>query len=360
MDNTLFSPFSLGDLELNNRMIMAPMTRNRASEGNVMTEMNAEYYRQRASAGLIITEATQVAAEGVGYPATPGIHTQDQVQGWRKVTDAVHADGGKIFLQLWYCGRISHPSLLPGNQTPVAPSAIQPEGEAFTLEGMQPFVKPRALELDEIHTIVDQYRRGASLAKEAGFDGVEVHAANGYLIDQFLRDGSNHRDDAYGGSAENRMRFLNEVLDAVLETWPSNRVGIRLTPENSFNSMSDSDPLTHFSYFIDQLNSRNLAYCHILEGDMMTKLSSLDYTVLRQLFNGPYIANNGYDQARAEQALSEDAADLVAFGIPFLANPDLVQRFKTGAELNQANQETFYGGAEAGYTDYPCLEDSAA
>ncbi len=360
MDKPLFSPYSLGGLQLDNRMVMAPMTRNRAAEGNVMTEMNAEYYRQRASAGLIITEATQVAAEGVGYPATPGIHTQDQVQGWRKVTDAVHADGGKIFLQLWYCGRISHPSLLPNNQTPVAPSAIQPEGEAFTLEGLQPFVKPRALESDEIKTIVDQYRQGARLAQEAGFDGVEVHAAIGYLIDQFLRDGSNQRDDVYGGSVKNRMRFLNEVLDAVLETWSSDRVGIRLTPENSFNSMSDSDPLAHFSYFIEQLNARNLAYLHILEGDMMTKQSNLDYTVLRKLFQGPYIANNGYDQARAEQALAKDAADLVAFGIPFLANPDLVERFKTGAELNQANQETFYGGNEAGYTDYPSLQESAA
>jgi len=360
MDNTLFTAFTLGDLELPNRMIMAPMTRNRAAEGNVQTEMNAEYYRQRASAGMIITEATQVSAEGVGYPATPGIHNQAQVDGWRKVTDAVHEENGLIFLQLWYCGRISHPSLLPDNQTPVAPSAIQPDGEAFTLEGMQRFVTPRALETDEISQLVDQYRVAASLAKEAGFDGVEVHAANGYLIDQFLRDGSNKRNDKYGGSVENRMRLLNEVLDAVLESWPSNRVGIRLTPENSFNSMSDSDPLAHFSYFIEQLNSRNLAYLHILEGDMMTQQRTLDYRVLRKLYHGPYIANNGYDQQRAEQSLADDAADLIAFGVPFLANPDLVKRYQTGAELNTPNQETFYGGADEGYTDYPFLNEAKA
>ena len=356
MSTELFTSFQLGDLRLPNRMVMAPMTRNRAGDGNAPTDMNATYYRQRASAGLIITEASQVSAEGVGYPATPGIYSDQQVEGWRKVTDAVHAEGGRIFIQLWYCGRISHPSLLPDGQTPVAPSAIRPEGEAFTMEGMQPFVTPRALEVGEIKAIVGQYRHAAEQARAAGFDGIEVHAANGYLLDQFLRDGSNQRNDEYGGSAENRMRFLNQVLDAVLEVWPSNRVGIRLTPENSFNSMNDSDPEKHFSYFIEQLNSRNLAYLHILEGDMMSGERRLDYARLRRHYQGSYIGNNGYDQQKAEQAISSGNCDLVAFGMPFLANPDLVARYQQGAELNQADQDTLYGGAEEGYTDYPFMQ----
>ena len=357
MSNPLYSNFTLGDLTLANRIVMAPMTRNRAAEGGVPTEMNAEYYRQRATAGLIITEASQVSAEGVGYPGTPGIHSAEQVAGWRKVTRAVHDEGGRIFLQLWYCGRISHPSLLPNGQTPVAPSAIRPDGEAVTYQGMQPFVEPRALDADEMPGIVAQYRHAAGQAKLAGFDGIEVHAANGYLLDQFLRDGSNHRSDQYGGSAENRMRFLNEVLDAVLEVWLSNRVGVRLTPENSFNSMTDSDPVKHFNYFISQLNQRNLAYLHILEGDMMSQQKKLDYQSIRALYKGVYMANQGYNKQSAEQALDNNASDLIAFGVPFLANPDLVARYQTGAELNTADQGTFYGGDEHGYTDYPFLSE---
>lgn len=360
MSNILFSTFTLGDLELSNRMVMAPMTRNRASGGGVPTDMNAEYYRQRASAGLIITEATQVSPDGVGYPGTPGIHSDEQVAGWSKVTEAVHQEGGHIFLQLWYCGRISHPSLLPNGQTPVAPSAIRPEGEAITLEGMQAFVTPRALLSEEIPGIVAQYRHAAEQAKQAGFDGVEVHAANGYLVDQFLRDGSNHRDDNYGGNKENRMRFLNEIMDAVEEVWPANRIGVRLTPENSFNSMSDSDPFNHFSYFISQLQPRGLAYLHILEGDMISQLKELDYPALRELYEGTYMANQGYDKSRAEQSLSRNDSDLIAFGVPFLANPDLVLRYKTGAALNSPDQDTFYGGNEKGYTDYPFLSDQVA
>ena len=356
MSHKLYAPFQLADMTLTNRMVMAPLTRNRASEENVPTDMNAEYYRQRATAGLIITEATQVSPDGVGYPATPGIHSDDQVEGWKKVTQAVHQQGGKIFLQLWYCGRISHPSLLPQGKTPVAPSAIRPEGEAVTFTGMQPFVEPRALETDEMSGIVKQYRHAAIQSKVAGFDGVEVHAANGYLIDQFLRDGSNHRDDIYGGSVENRMRLLNEVLDAVFEIWPSNRVGIRLTPENSFNSMSDSDPVNHFTYFIKQLNARELCYLHILEGDMLTQQSNLDYRVFRDLYQGVYMANQGYTRQRAEQALDNDDCDLVAFGVLFLSNPDLVKRFQTGAALNTVDMDTFYGGDEKGYTDYPFID----
>lgn len=349
----LFSAVTLGNLTLSNRMVMAPMTRNRAAEGNVPQAMNVEYYRQRASAGLIITEASQVSAEGVGYPATPGIYNQQQAAGWKKITDAVHDEGGRIYLQLWYCGRISHPDLLPDKQTPVAPSAIRPEGETVTYEGMKAFVTPHALQTDEINNIVAQYRNAAQKAKLAGFDGVEIHAANGYLLDQFLRDGSNQRSDEYGGNVENRMRLLNQVIDAVLESWDSKDVGIRLTPENSFNSMSDSDPQAHFNYFITQLNKRELAYIHLLEGDMMGATQKVDYRALRDAYDGIYIANNGYDKKRAQAALENGDCDLVAFGVPFLANPDLVHRYKNDLPLNEADQATFYGGDETGYTDYP-------
>jgi len=358
--NDLFSTAAIGKLTLKNRMIMAPMTRNRAAEGNIPQDMNVEYYKQRAGAGLIITEASQVSPEGVGYPGTPGIHNQQQVAGWQKITDAVHNEGGLIYLQLWYCGRISHPDLLPDNQSPVAPSAIKPEGEAITFEGMKAFVEPHALEIDEIKNIVAQYNNAAQMAKQAGFDGVEIHAANGYLIDQFLRDGSNKRDDKYGGNEENRMRFLNQVIDTVLEVWDNQSVGIRLSPENSFNSMSDSDPQTHFNYFATQLNRRELAYLHILEGDMMSDTRNVDYRALREAYYGIYMANNGYDLARAQSALSNGDADLVAFGIPFLANPDLVNRYKNKLPLNEADQVTFYGGDETGYTDYPSVDDAIA
>ena len=352
-ETSLFSPVTVGKLQLDNRMVMAPMTRNRAAAGDTPQQINVEYYRQRASAGLIITEASPVTAAAVGYPATPGIYTDQQVAGWKKITDAVHNEGGHIYIQLWYCGRISHPDLLPDRQQPVAPSAIRPEGEAVTYEGMKPFVEPRALTTDEIQNIVAQYKHAAQMAKQAGFDGLEIHAANGYLIDQFLRDATNRRNDEYGGSVENRMRFLNQVLDAVLEVWESHHVGIRLSPENSFNDISDSDPKAHFNYFVTQLNTRKLAYLHILEGDMMSRSKQLDYRVLRDAYNGVYIANNGYDKARAEAAISNGDCDLVAFGVPFLANPDLVYRFRNDLALNEADQSTFYGGDEKGYTDYP-------
>ena len=359
MSNTtaaLFTPFTLNTLTLKNRIVMAPMTRNRAAEGSVPQTMNAEYYRQRAAAGLIISEASQVSAEGVGYPGTPGIYNEAQVTGWSKVTDAVHNEDGLIYLQLWYCGRISHPDLLPDKQTPVAPSAIKPEGEAVTFEGMKAFVEPRALETNEIPLIVAQYKNAAQMAKQAGFDGVEIHAANGYLLDQFLRDGTNQRSDEYGGNEENRMRFLNQVIDAGLEVWHSNNVGIRLTPENSFNSMSDSNPQAHFNYFIPQLNARNLAYIHFLEGDMMSAARKVNYRALRETYKGIYMANNAYDKERAETAIANGDCDLVAFGVPFIANPDLVHRYKNNLPLNEADQATFYGGDETGYTDYPFEE----
>ena len=356
MSVDLFTPITLGKLELPNRVVMAPLTRNRAGEGNVPTDLNAEYYRQRASAGLIISEATQVSPGGVGYPATPGIHSPEQVAGWRKLTDAVHGAGGRMFCQLWYCGRISHPSMLNG-KLPVAPSAIRPEGEAMTWEGPQPFVTPKALTEKEIEHIIGEYGRAARLAREAGFDGVEVHAANGYLIDQFLRDGSNRRDDRWGGALENRSRFLMRVLDTVFETWRPEEVGVRISPENRFNSMDDSDPATTFDYVAHQLGGLGLAYLHVLEGDMLSGERALDYRRLRDTFGGTYMANNGYDLERARAALANGDADLVAFGRLYIANPDLVARFREGASLNEPDAETFYGGDAHGYTDYPFLEE---
>ncbi|MHB8348702.1 MAG: alkene reductase [Acidiferrobacterales bacterium] len=353
MSAELFEPIQLGGLTLANRMVMAPMTRNRADENGVVPPMMVIYYQQRASAGLIITESVPVSPEGVGYPFTPGIYTEAHAASWLRVTDAVHSAGGHVFVQLQHCGRISHPSLLPYNATPVGPSALRPTGQAVTFNGMQDFVTPRALETREIPGIVAQFQRGAEMARRAGFDGVEVHGANGYIIDQFLRDGSNRRTDAYGGSVQNRMRLLNEILDAVCAVWTARRVGVRLSPENSFNSMSDSDPQAHFGYFVEQLSPRGLAYVHVLEGDMMTSVSALDYRALRWKFSGSYIANNGYDLVRAQTAVRSGAADLVAFGIPFLANPDLVRRYRENLPLNEAEPSTFYGGGEAGYTDYP-------
>ena len=262
---TLFSSIQLGPYALKNRMVMAPMTRNRAGAGNAPQPLNVEYYVQRASAGLIITEGSQVAAEAVGYPATPGIHSAEQVAGWKKITDAVHARGGRIFLQLWHCGRISHPSLLPGGMLPVAPSAIKPAGQVYTFEGMQDYVVPHALSLNEIASVIEQFRNAAKNALAAGFDGVEIHGANGYLIDQFLRDGSNTRDDAYGGSIARRARFMLEVSEAVCAVWGSNRVGIRLSPLQPFNDAHDSSPEETFSHAVRELNRFNLAYLHITE-----------------------------------------------------------------------------------------------
>lgn len=353
MSADLFEPFQLGDLTLTNRMVMAPMTRNRADEKGVVPALMVNYHQQRASAGLIVAEATPVSPDAVGYPFTPGIYTDAQVASWRTLTDAVHSAGGHIFIQLQHCGRISHPSMLPNNAIPVAPSALRPEGQAVTYSGMQDFVTPRALESEEIPAIVAQFQHSAEMAKRAGFDGVEIHGANGYLIDQFLRDGSNLRSDVYGGSVQNRMRLLNEILDAVCTVWPVQRVGVRLSPENAFNSMSDSDPQGHFEYFVEQLSPRGLAYLHVLEGDMMTKSSAVDYGALRSKFAGTYMANNGYDLERAQAALGSGSADLVAFGIPFLANPDLVRRYREHLPLNEADPSTFYGGGEEGYTDYP-------
>jgi N-ethylmaleimide reductase len=353
----LFTPLDLGGLTLPNRVVMAPLTRNRASmPGNVPQAMNATYYAQRAGAGLIISEATQVSPEGIGYPATPGIHSEPQVQGWRAVNEAVHAAGGHMFLQLWYCGRISHPDLLPDGQQPVSASAIKPVGEAATYEGLKPFVEPRALRTDELPGIVDQYRQAAKRAVEAGFDGVEVHAANGYLLDQFLRDGTNHRDDRYGGSLENRSRLLLEILSAVLENWEPVQVGVRISPENAFNDIHDSAPQSTFNFVASALSGKGLGYLHVVEGDLVSGARSLDYRQIRDHFDGYYLANGGYDRARGQAALASGAADLVSYGKLFIANPDLVQRFRSDATLNTPDEDTFYGGDEKGYTDYPALD----
>jgi N-ethylmaleimide reductase len=355
----IFSPLRLGPLLLPNRVVMAPMTRNRAGPGNVPGAMNATYYAQRASAGLIVSEATQVSPQGVGYPGTPGIHSTEQVAGWKRITEAVHAAGGRIFLQLWHVGRISHPSLQPDGALPVSPSAIAPAGQAMTRDGLKPFVSPRALETAEIAGIVEDYRRGARNAKAGGFDGVELHGANGYLVDQFLRDGANKRIDRYGGSAGNRARFLSEVTEAIVGEWGPERVGVRLSPTNPFNDMADSNPAATFAVAVGALNRFGLAYLHIVEpiaGDPVAAGETPDLRFFRKIWRGVLIGNKGYDLPRANAAIREGTADLVSFAALFLANPDLPERFRRGGPFNPPDRKTFYGGAAAGYIDYPPLE----
>eukprot|EP01029_Cantina_marsupialis_P026129 TRINITY_DN694_c0_g1_i6.p1 TRINITY_DN694_c0_g1~~TRINITY_DN694_c0_g1_i6.p1 ORF type:complete len:443 (-),score=-6.96 TRINITY_DN694_c0_g1_i6:239-1567(-) len=360
MKHTLLHPFSMGEMELKNRMVMAPMTRNRAAQGNVPTALMAEYYRQRSGAGLIITEASQISPQGMGYPATPGIYSDEQVEGWKLVTDAVHKEEGKIFIQLWHVGRISHPDFHDGD-LPVAPSAVKPAGQAFTYEGLKDFVEPRALEREEIHAIVDDYKKAAQKAKAAGFDGIELHAANGYLIDQFLEDRTNKRSDEYGGSVENRARFLFEVLEACLQVWPSNRVGIRLSPSGLFNDMGDSNPSAIFNYVIEKLNDYKLAYLHLIEPlmpiDEHPQLLSDVTGNYGKLFQGVRMVNGGFTRDSANKVIQEGKAELVSFGVSYLANPDLEKRFELNADLNAPNEATFYGGNEVGYTDYPRLSE---
>ncbi|WP_337057205.1 alkene reductase [Pseudomonas sp. USHLN015] len=361
----LFQPTRLGSLELPNAVVMAPLTRQRSLQpGNIPSELNATYYAQRASAGLIISEATQVCPEGQGYAWTPGIHSAEQVEGWKKVTRAVHDEGGRIVLQLWHVGRISHPLLQPGGVDPVAPSAIQAKADCYVQEAdgshhREPTAKPRALALDEIPGVVAAYAQGAANALRAGFDGVEVHAANGYLLDQFLCSGSNQRTDAYGGSAANRARLVLQVVDAVIATTgDSGRVGVRISPMGTFGDISDANPRETFGYLVEQLNSRNLAYLHINKPDWLGGTFEGFDDLLRELrdrYQGRIILAGGLDSGSAEQALASGLADAVAFGRPYIANPDLVERLRQGAALNQPDANTFYGGAEAGYTDYPTL-----
>jgi N-ethylmaleimide reductase len=340
--NTLFSPYRLGDLDLNNRLVMSPMTRSRALEGNVPNPLAATYYAQRASAGLIVTEATQVSPQGVGYIRTPGIHSAEQVAGWRAITDAVHRAGSKIFAQLWHVGRVSHPDFHDG-ALPVAPSALPVEGEAFTTRGRTKLVTPRALETAELPGIVATFRAAAENAKAAGFDGVELHGANGYLLDQFLRDGSNRRTDAYGGSIENRARFPLEVVDAVTAVWGPQRVGYKVET---------------FSFIASELSKRGLLYLHVTEAvnNAAAPAATPRATpILRGKFKGTLMANGGYDAHSAQAVIARGEADLVAFGVPFLANPDLPVRYRGKTALNAADQATFYAGEEKGYIDYPAL-----
>jgi N-ethylmaleimide reductase len=356
--NPLFSSYRLGDLKLKNRFVLSPMTRGRAVEGNVSHPLAATYYAQRATAGLVITEATQVSPQGVGYIRTPGIHSPEQVAGWRQVTDAVHRAGGLIFAQLWHVGRVSHPDF-HGGELPVAPSAIAPDAEAFTANGKVKIPTPRALETHEIPGVVEQFRRGAENARAAGFDGVELHGANGYLIDQFLRDESNKRTDSYGGSIQNRARFPLEVVDAVIGVFGAARVGYKVSPNAAFNSMADSDPIATFSYLAKELDRRGLGYLHVSEGiagpTAVPAGIPRALPALGRIFTRTIIANGGYDARSANAAIANGEADLIAFGMPYLANPDLPARYLRGAPLNAPDVATFYAGEEKGYADYPAL-----
>lgn len=353
--SSLFAPAAVASVELRNRIVMAPLTRSRAAAGDVPYDLNTRYYAQRATAGLIISEATQISPQGKGYPKTPGIYNSKQVSGWQEVTKAVHEQGGRIFLQLWHVGRISHPSTQENGELPVAPSALRPAGEIYTETGMQQFVTPRALSTEEIPLIVEQFRLAAHNAKQAGFDGVEVHAANGYLIDQFLRDGTNQRTDNYGGSVDNRARLLREVLAAVLTVWAPGQVGVRISPTNPFNDIADSTPQQTFETVTEQLNAYKLAYLHVVED----RAADFDFQALRRIFNGAYMANGGYERDTAVAAIESKQADFIAFGKLFIANPDLPERLRLDGPYNAPREESFYAGGAEGYDDYPFLDGAS-
>ena len=358
----LFAPLAVGDLEVRNRVWMAPLTRCRSLlPGHVPWELNAAYYRERASAGLILTEATEIAQEGRGYPGVPGLFTEQQVAGWKKVTAAVHESGGTIVCQLWHVGRASHQAFQPGGRDPVAPSAIAAAGDVHLPDGSKaPYPTPRALDADELPGIVATYRAAAENAKAAGFDGVELHAANGYLIDEFLRNGANKREDQYGGSPENRCRFPLAVLDALIDVWGRGRVGIRVSPLGSFNDMTDSDPLPLYEHLFGELNARGIAFLEIvgaIHGD------EIDHELLdrinaagRERFGGTLVLNGGYDGEAARAALDAGTCDAITFGTTFLANPDLPRRLAEHAELNESDPNTWYSRGAEGYVDYPSLD----
>ena len=360
----LFTPTRFGDIRVANRIVMAPLTRNRAGAGQVPTALMATYYTQRASAGLIVTEATQISAEGQGYLDTPGIYNDAQVTAWRHITEAVHAAGGKIVVQLWHVGRISHVSLQPNGQAPVSSTARRANGKTFTAKGFEDVSEPRALRTDELPRIVAEYRHAARNAIDAGFDGVEVHAANGYLLEQFLRDSINDRNDGYGGTQENRARLLVEVMNAVVAEIGASRTGIRLSPVTPANDAAqDSDAQGLYNHVVEQLAPLKLAFIHVVEGATggPRDVAPFDYAVLRSRFkagneHGAWIVNNGYDRAMAVDVVGGGEADLVAFGKPFISNPDLVRRLRDDAPLAALNRDTLYGGGAAGYIDYPPLE----
>ena len=359
----LFEPYKLGPITLPNRIAMAPLTRNRAiPPGMVPSPLAVDYYGQRASAGLLITEASQVSQQGQGYQDTPGIYSKEQVAGWRKVTDRVHELGGRIFIQIWHVGRISHISLQVDNAAPVAPSAIRAKGKTFVNNSFTEISEPRALALSELPGIIESFRRGAAKALEAGFDGVEIHGANGYLLDQFAKDGANRRTDAYGGGIENRARLMLEVAEAVAAEAGPERTGIRISPVTPANDISDSNPQPLFDHIVDRLNALMLTFLHVVEGATGGPRDNapFDYGSLRRRFRQAYVANNGYDFDLASKTLAADAADLIAFGKPFISNPDLVERLRQGAPLTAPDKATFYGGGARGYTDYPALGEKLA
>ncbi|MGJ8669162.1 MAG: alkene reductase [Oceanococcus sp.] len=352
---SLFDPIKMGDLSLRNRIIMAPLTRCRAVAGRIPNALMTEYYRQRASAGLILTEATSISEMGVGYPNTPGIWSDEQIQGWSKITHAVHQAGGQIMLQLWHVGRISDPIFLDGKQ-PVAPSAIAPAGHVSLLRPKKAYETPRPLGTEEIPAIVEDYRRAALHAQMAGFDGVELHAANGYLLDQFLQSGSNQRKDEYGGSIENRARLLLAATDAAISVWGGARVGVHLAPRGDAYDMGDNDPKATFGYVARELGRRKIAFICTRENFSEPPLTPW----LKQEFGGTVIANEGFSQSAAQSVIEAGKADAVAFGTAYIANPDLVERFQLATDLNSANPKTFYGAGAEGYTDYPTLNDIGA
>lgn len=359
-EKTLFDAYALGDLILANRVVMAPLTRNRAGAGLVPTDLTATYYAQRASAGLIITEAMQVSPQAQGYQDTPGLYTPEQISAWRQVTDAVHDKGGKIFVQLWHVGRVSHVSVQPGGAAPVAPSAIRAQAKTFVNNTFVDVSEPRALAAEEIPGIVESFRQAAANAMAAGFDGVEVHGANGYLLDQFLRETANLRTDAYGGSVERRARLLLEVATAVAEEIGVGRTGVRISPVSSASGIVPSaNEQAQFEYLTERLSALGIAYLHVVEGATAGPRDAMpfDFDALRSRFKQTYLANNGYTTALADARLQRGQIDLAAFGRDFIANPDLVRRLKTGAPLAQLNPATLYGGGAEGYTDYPSLAD---
>lgn len=358
----LFQPLRVGAVELPHRIVMAPLTRARATD-RVPNDVMAKYYRQRAGAALIISEATAISPQAYGWHGAPGIYTAEQVAGWRRITDGVHAAGGRIFIQLWHMGRVSHPDYQNGSP-PVGPSSIAAVGEAHTPAGKKPFVVPRELDTEEIVGIVNDFAQATRLACEAGFDGVEIHAANGYLIDQFLRDGSNRRNDQFGGSLENRFRFLSQILEAGAAAWSADRIGVRLSPTNSIYGMRDSDPVALFTYVADRLNDYGLAYVHTAEGIQPGRMYNPDVPrvtpLMRQAYHGVLFANGGYEKQTAAEAIRGGAADAIAFGQAFIANPDLPVRLAMDAPLNEAHSESFYTGTTAGYIDYPALHSMPA
>lgn len=358
-NSPLFEPIHLGAIALGNRIVMAPLTRGRSGIERIPNDLMTEYYQQRASAGLIIAEATQISAQAAGWGETPGIYADAQIQAWQRITSAVHQQGGKIVLQIWHTGRASHPDFQLNGALPISASAVKPAGEIHTIKGKKPFVTPKAASLEEIAGIIQDFAQATRNARQAGFDGVEIHAANGYLIDQFLRDGTNQRQDAYGGPIENRVRFLLEVTEAVVDAWSADHVGVRLSPTNAFNDMTDSNPIATFTHAVQALNSYNLAYLHILEalpGHMLAVEGERVSPYIRQVFQGPLMINGGYDATSGAAAIANQEADLVAYGIPFIANPDLPERFAKQAPLNEPDISTFYTRGAKGYTDYPFLD----